>query len=52
MKYISVEWSKGVTIIRSKPETGSEDNLTEHEEIINELYDRLKILTTPVVEKE
>ena len=42
MKHILVEWSKGVTQIRSEPETGSEDSLTEQEEIINELYAKLK----------
>ena len=42
MKHILVEWSKGITQIRSEPETGSEDSLTEQEEIINELYAKLK----------
>ena len=46
MKHILVEWSKGITQIRSEPETGSEDSLTEQEEIINELYAKLKKLTT------
>ena len=44
MKYIYVEWSKGVTQIRSEPETGSEDSLTEQEQIINELHTKLKLL--------
>ena len=49
MKYIYVEWSKGVTQIRSEPETGSEDSLTEQEQIINELHTKLKLLNIGVV---
>ena len=44
MKYITVEWSKGVTIIRSELETGSESELTEHEQIINELHSKVEKL--------
>ncbi len=33
--------SGGITLVRSKPETGSEDPLTELEEIVNELYIKL-----------
>jgi len=33
-----------ITMVRSKIETSSEDPLTEHEEIINDLYNQLKKL--------
>lgn len=38
MKYIAITRPNGmVTMVRSEPETASEDPLTEHEKIINEL---------------
>ena len=49
-KYIVIERPNGVvTIVRSEIETGSEEPLTEHEQIINELYSKVKKLDlTPV----
>jgi len=44
MKHIAVKWSKGVTFVPSQPDTPSENELTIHEQIINELYNELKIL--------
>jgi hypothetical protein len=42
-KSILIERPNGmVTIVRSELETASEDALTEHEEIINELYSKVK----------
>lgn len=49
-KHIVIERPNGtVTIVRSEIETASEEPLTEHEQIINELYGKVKNLTTPVV---
>lgn len=44
-KHIVIERPNGtVTIVRSEIETPSEDPLTEHEQIINELYSKVKNL--------
>jgi predicted Zn-ribbon and HTH transcriptional regulator len=44
-KYIEIERPNGiVTIVRSELETGGEEPLTEHEQIINELYSKVKNL--------
>jgi len=51
MKYIWVEWKGGSTAIASEANMGSDHELTIHEKIINELYDKLKNLTIPVVIK-
>ena len=37
-----------VTIVRSGLDAPSEDALTEHEKIINELYNQINLLTLPV----
>lgn len=51
-KYIEIERPNGmVTIVRSELETGSEEPLTEHEQIINELYSKVKNLNIPAVIK-
>ncbi len=43
MKYIGIERPNGmITIVRSELETGSESPLTDEEEIINELWNKLK----------
>jgi len=42
-KHIVIERPNGVvTIVRSEIETASEEPLTEHEQIINELYNKVK----------
>lgn len=44
-KHIVIERPNGiVTIVRSEIETPSEEPLTEHEQIINELYSKVKNL--------
>ena len=44
-KHIVIERPNGtVTIVRSEIETASEEPLTEHEQIINELYSKVKNL--------
>ena len=49
-KYIAIERPNGmVTLVRSIIETASEYPLTEHEEIINELYSKVKNLNIPAV---
>jgi len=49
-KYIGIERPNGmITIVRSGLETASEDPLTEHEQIINELYSKVKNLNKPAV---
>lgn len=41
-KYIMIQrLNKTIVVVRSEIETAAEDPLTEHEEIINELYNRL-----------
>lgn len=46
MKHIVIERPNGiVTIVRSEVETNSDDRLTAHEEIINELFTKLKKYT-------
>lgn len=43
-KFITIKRNNGtVTQVRSEIETGSEDPLTEHEIIINQLYNKLQI---------
>ena len=45
MKYIVIERPNGVvTVVRSEPKSASEPPLTEHEQIINELFNKLKNL--------
>lgn len=49
-KYIVIERPNGmVTMVRSIIETASEDPLTEHEELINELFSEVKKLNIPAV---
>ena len=44
-EHIVIERPNGkVTIVRSRLETASEDELTEHEQIINELHSKVKDL--------
>ena len=51
-KYIVIERLNGVvTIVRSEIETASEEPLTEHEQIINELYSKVKKLNLTLVSK-
>jgi len=50
MKHILVKRPDGkVTLVRSKVETGSETELTEHEQIINELHSKVENLHLQLV---
>ncbi len=53
MKHIVIERPNGiVTMVRSEVETGSDDKLIAHEEIINELFTKLKKYTDLPTEKQ